>query len=91
MGGAAGATGFTVFTSRGGGSIGAAGFAGSGFFAAAGFFAPPFAGGWCACAAVSAKMSPEGKVMPRCFASRSVNCRATTSSIVLDALFTSIP
>ena len=40
---------------------------------------------------VSAKMSPVGSVMFRCFASRSTNCRATTSSIVLEALFTSIP
>jgi hypothetical protein len=40
---------------------------------------------------VSAKISPVGSVMRRCFASRSTNWRATTSSIVLDALFTSIP
>ena len=40
---------------------------------------------------VSAKMSPLGSVMLRCFARRSTNWRATTSSIVLDALFTSMP
>jgi hypothetical protein len=36
-------------------------------------------------------MSPPGKVMPRSRARRSTNCRATTSSIVLDALFSSMP
>ena len=40
---------------------------------------------------VSAKMSPVGSWMLRCFARRSTNWRATTSSIVLDALFTSMP
>jgi hypothetical protein len=60
------------------------GFGGSGaFFAGAGFL--PFWTG------ASAKMSPVGSVMRRCFASRSTNWRATTSSIVLDALFTSMP
>jgi hypothetical protein len=78
------ATGFAVFTRRGGGSTGAIGFGGSGaFFAGAGFL--PFWTG------VSAKMSPVGSVMRRCFASRSTNWRATTSSIVLDALLTSMP
>jgi hypothetical protein len=66
--------------------VGAAGFAGSGFFAfAAGFFAPGFATG------PSANMSPPGSVMARSRASRSTNWRATTSSIVLDALFNSMP
>ena len=40
---------------------------------------------------VSAKMSPVGSVMLRCRARRSTNWRATTSSIVLDALLTSMP
>ena len=79
-----GAAGFTVLTSRGGGSDGATGFGGSGaFFAGIPFF--PFGTG------VSAKMSPVGREMLRCLASRSTNCRATTSSIVLEALFTSMP
>jgi hypothetical protein len=51
--------------------------------AAAGFL--PLAGG------PSAKMSPVGSEMLRWRASRSTNWRATTSSIVLDALFTSMP
>jgi hypothetical protein len=50
------------------------------------FFAPPFAG-----AGVSANMSPLGSDIPRCRAIRSTNDRATTSSIVLDALFSSMP
>jgi hypothetical protein len=66
--------------------VGAAGFAGSGFFAfAAGFFAPGFITG------PSANMSPPGSVMLRSRASRSTNWRATTSSIVLEALFNSMP
>ena len=82
----AGAAGFAVLTSRGGASVGAAGFAGSGFLAlAAGFLAPGFAAG------PSANMSPPGSVMLRSRARRSTNCRATTSSIVLDALFSSMP
>jgi hypothetical protein len=81
-----GAAGFAVLTSRGGASVGAAGFAGSGFLAlAAGFLAPGFAAG------PSANMSPPGSVMLRSRARRSTNCRATTSSIVLDALFSSMP
>jgi hypothetical protein len=40
---------------------------------------------------VSAKISPVGSEMPRCFESRSTNWRATTSSIVLEALLTSMP
>jgi hypothetical protein len=40
---------------------------------------------------VSANMCAVGSVMLRCFARRSVNWRATTSSIVLEALLTSMP
>jgi hypothetical protein len=40
---------------------------------------------------VSAKMSPVGSVILRWRDNRSTNCRATTSSIVLEALFTSMP
>ena len=54
---------------------------------AAVFFAPPPLAG----AGVSANMSPLGSEMPRCRAMRSTNDRATTSSIVLDALFNSMP
>jgi len=36
-------------------------------------------------------MSPPGSAIFRCRASRSTNWRATTSSIVLDALLTSMP
>src|SRR6202022_1941802 len=56
---AAGAAGLTVFTKRGGASVGATGLAGSGFFTdgAAGFL--PFTGG------PSANRSPPGSVMPR--------------------------
>jgi len=82
----AGAAGFAVFTRRGGASVGAAGFAGSAFLAlAVGFFAPGLAAG------PSANMSPPGSVMLRSRASRSTNWRATTSSIVLDALLSSMP
>ena len=42
-------------------------------------------------AGVSANDAFDGTLMLRCRASRSTNCRATTSSIVLDALFTSMP
>jgi hypothetical protein len=42
-------------------------------------------------AGVSANEALDGTVMFRCRASRSTNCRATTSSIVLEALFTSMP
>ena len=81
----AAATGLAVFTSRGGGNTGAVGFGGSGaFLAVAGLFLPLATG-------VSAKMSPVGSWMLRCLARRSTNWRATTSSIVLDALFTSMP
>ena len=88
-GAAAGCAGLIVLTRRGGPRTGAVGFAGSGFFAAVVvFFAllPGFTG-----AAVSANMSPLGSEMPRCRATRSTNDRATTSSIVLDALFSSMP
>ena len=85
-GSAAGCTGFTVFTRRGGPSTGAVGFGGSAFFCAVAFLALAFGG-----AGVSANMSPPGSEMPRCRAMRSTNERATTSSIVLDALFSSIP
>jgi hypothetical protein len=75
-----------VLTSRGGPSTGTVGFGGSAFLAGAAFFAPPFAG-----AACSANMSPPGSDIPRCRATRSTNDRATTSSIVLEALFSSMP
>jgi hypothetical protein len=78
-----------VFTSLGGGSDGAAGLGGSGFLAGSAFRAPSaFFGLW---TGVSANRSPLGSFTPRCRAIRSTNCLATTSSIVLDALFTSIP
>jgi hypothetical protein len=60
--------------------------AGSAFLGATVFFAPAFTG-----AAFSANMSPPGSEMPRCRATRSTNDRATTSSMVLDALFSSMP
>jgi hypothetical protein len=78
-----GAGGFADFTRRGGGSAGAAGLAGSAGFPAG--FRPFTAAG------VSANEALDGTAMFRCRARRSTNCRATTSSIVLDALFTSIP
>jgi hypothetical protein len=80
--GAAGMATFAVLTRRGGGREGAA-FTGSGALPA-GF--RPFTG-----AGVSANDAFEGTVMLRWRARRSTNCRATTSSIVLDALFTSMP
>jgi hypothetical protein len=67
---------------RGGGSDGAAGRAGS---AGLPGFRPFEAAG------VSANDAFDGTLMLRCRARRSTNCRATTSSIVLDALFTSMP
>jgi len=75
-----------VFTNRGGPRTGAAGLGGSAFFGAGAFFAPLLAG-----VGVSANMSPLGSEMPRCRAMRSTNDRATTSSMVLDALFNSMP
>jgi len=83
--GAGAGVGFAVLTSRGGGRSGAAGLGGSGALLAGAAFFPPFGAG------VSAKMSPVGSVMFRWRARRSTNCRATTSSMVLEALFTSIP
>ena len=83
--GVAATTGLAVFTRRGGGSAGAAGLTGSGAFLACAPFLPPLGAG------VSAKMSPVGSAMLRWRASRSTNWRATTSSIVLEALFTSMP
>jgi hypothetical protein len=85
-GAAGGCGGLTVLTRRGGPRTGAAGLGGSAFFGAEVFFAPPFTG-----AGVSANMSPLGSEMPRCRAIRSTKDRATTSSIVLDALFNSMP
>ena len=76
--------GFAVLTRRGGGSDGPAGLAGSAFFPGGAPFLPLAAG-------ASAKMSPLGSEMLRSRASRSTNCRATTSSIVLDALLASMP
>jgi hypothetical protein len=59
---------------------------GSAFFPlAAGFLRPGLGAG------PSANMSPPGRVMPRSRARRSTNWRATTSSMVLDALFSSMP
>lgn len=80
-----GAAGFAVLTRRGAGMAGAAGFAGSGAL-------PPFlnvpreAG-----ADVSVRAELEGTLRPRCRACFETNSRATTSSIVLDALLTSMP
>jgi hypothetical protein len=77
-----GAAGLALLTRRGGGSAGAV-FTGSGVLPAG---LRPLTG-----AGVSANDAFDGTLMLRCRASRSTNCRATTSSIVLDALFTSIP
>jgi hypothetical protein len=82
----AGACGLTVLIRRGGPRTGAAGFGGSAFFGAGAFFAVVLDGTTC-----SANMSPPGSEMLRCRARRSTNERATTSSIVLEALFSSIP
>ena len=83
----AGTCGLSVLTRRGGPRTGAAGLAGSAFFGAGAFFAVVLAG----MTPCSANMSPPGSEMLRCRASRSTNERATTSSIVLEALFSSIP
>jgi hypothetical protein len=77
------AGGFADFTRRGGGRAGAVGFAGSGALPP-GFL--PFA-----TAGVSANEAFDGTLMPRVRAIRDTNSRATTSSMVLDALFTSMP
>jgi hypothetical protein len=78
-----GAAGLADLTSRGGGSEGAAGLAGSGALPA-GFFPLTAAG-------VSANEALDGTLSPRCRAMRDTNSRATTSSMVLDALLTSMP
>jgi len=83
---AGGCAGLIVLIRRGGPSTGAAGLGGSAFFCAVAFFAPPLEGG-----AVSANMSPPGSAIFRWRATRSTNDRATTSSTVLDALFSSMP
>ena len=82
-GSSGGAGGLAVFTSRGGGSEGATGLAGSGALPP-GFF--PLTG-----AGESANDAFEGTLRPRWRARRPTNSRATTSSIVLDALLTSMP
>ena len=76
--------GLAILTRRGGPSEGAAGLAGSGAFTAAFFPLVRVTG-------VSVNLAPLGMVTPSWRATRSANWRATTSSIVLDALFTSIP
>ena len=81
-GGAGGAAGLALLTRRGGGSAGAV-FTGSGALPTG--FRPLIGTG------VSANDAFDGTLMLRCRASRSTNCLATTSSIVLDALFTSMP
>ena len=75
--------GFAVLTSRGPPSTGPAGFGGSGL--PAGFL--PFITG----EGLSANEVFDGMTMLRWRARRLTNCRATTSSMVLDALLTSIP
>ena len=82
----AGVTGLTVLTSRGGPSTGAAGFGGSGFFAGGAFFAAALHRDRMLGEHVAARQRD-----PRCRATRSTNERATTSSMVLDALFSSMP
>jgi hypothetical protein len=79
-----GTAGRTVLTNRGGPKVGVVGLGGSTLLVTGPDFLPRAAG-------VSANMSPVGSVMPRWRASRSTNCRATTSSIVLEALFSSMP
>ncbi len=79
-----GGGGLTALTSRGGPSAGAAGLAGSGALAAT--FLPLVR-----LAGASANIAPLGSVTSSWRDTRSANWRATTSSIVLDALLTSIP
>jgi hypothetical protein len=81
-GSATSSAGFTAFTSRGRSTAGA-GFGGSGAL-------PPLPAGFLA-AGASANIDPCGSVMFRFRAWRSTNCRATISSMELDALFTSMP
>ena len=86
--GVGGAGGLTVLINRGGGSEGAAGLTGSVGTAA---FLPDPPTRLTVLAAASEKMSPFGSSIPRWRARRSTNCRATISSSVLDALFSSMP
>lgn len=79
----ASAGGFADLTRRGGGSAGAAGLGGSAPFPP-GFFPLAAAG-------VSANDAFDGTLSPRVRAIRATNSRATTSSMVLEALLTSIP
>src|SRR6266545_3645688 len=80
-GSAAGAAGFAVLTRRGAGIAGAAGFAGSAALPP-GFLSPPLFAG----PGVSANDAFVGILMFRCRACFPTNSRATTSSIVLDAV-----
>jgi hypothetical protein len=82
--GVGGCGGRTIFTRRGGGSGAAVGFGGSG---------PRAAPGLRVFTAGESENITEGggTEMPRWRASRSTNWRATTSSMVLDALLTSMP
>ena len=89
-----GSAGFAFLISRGGPSVGAAGFGGSGAGAAAPFLpgaAFAFDAVLACFTACSENMSPFGRVMPFCLARRSTNWRATISSSVLDALLSSMP
>jgi hypothetical protein len=80
-----GAAGRDDLTSRGAGIAGAAGFGGSAARP------PPFLAPPRDVAGVSANDAFDGTLRPRCRACFATNSRATTSSIVLDALFTSMP
>jgi hypothetical protein len=84
-GSAGGAAGRTVFTSRGAGIAGAAGLGGSAARPPGLRCVPREAVG------VSANDALDGTLRPRWRACFATNSRATTSSIVLDALFTSMP
>ena len=79
--------GLAILTRRGGPSEGAAGLAGSGALATTFFPLVRVV----RLTDVSANLAPPGRVTPSWRATRSVNWRATTSSIELDALFISIP
>ncbi len=83
------AGGLMVLIKRGGGSAGAAGLGGSA--GAAPFLAAALLVFFAALPAASEKMSPFGSSIPRWRARRSTNWRATISSSVLDALFSSMP
>ena len=80
-----GTAGLIVLTRRGGPSTGATGLGGSTFLAAA--FLPPLADA----GASANRRLPPGSAIFRWRATRSTNERATTSSSVLDALFSSMP